>query len=90
MRSHKGLGLHLNYPSIMVVVPRGSMNYTWRVSRTLKNVDTYCDYEGKVEEEKALGVKIDLERTKLRHFTLTFRVDTKVWKDTLSFVTSLA
>ena len=89
----------LNYPSIKVVVPRGSMNYTLRVSHTLKNFDTtHCDYEGKFEEEKALGVKIDPELTKLhfkrqyfeQQFTLTFRVDTKVWKDASYFVTSLA
>jgi len=88
-----------NYPSIMVVIPRGSSNYTLRVSRTLKNVNTsHYDCEGKVEEANALGVKIDLELTKLhfkslyskQQFTLTFRVDTKVWKYPSSSVTSLA
>ena len=88
-----------NYPSIMVVVPRGSTKYTLHVSHTLKNVDTsHCDCEGKVEEEKELGVKIDLQLTELhfkslyseQQFTLTFSVDTKVWKYTSSFITSLA
>ena len=41
----------LNSPSFMVVIPKGSTNYSLRVSCTLNNVDTSnCDYEGKIEK----------------------------------------
>lgn len=88
----------LNSPSFMVVIPKGSTNYSLCVSRTLKNVDTSnCDYEGKIEE-KALGVEIEIEPSKLhfeglnseQQFTLIFRIDTKLWKHRSSFVTYLA